>query len=271
VISFLVVLSAMQPGPGPGALGHTSNGRAHTVRQCLSLSFDWRFVLLWSRVVSVMVPLDVPDRPHNRLLASLPLAEYDRLRQYLEPVELTYRRSLYQANRPIQFVYFFETGVGSLVNTMRNGAASEIGTIGNEGIVGLPIVLGDKRAPTSVYVQVPGIGLRMKSGTFRQAMEDSTTLREILLHYTHAFFNQVAQSAACAHNHSLEQRCCRWLLMTHDRMHSDEFMLTQEFLAMMLGIRSRPGITIAAGALQRAGLVSGPIGERAPLRENDEK
>ena len=101
----------------------------------------------------------------------------------------------------------------------------------------------------------PEIGLRMKSGIFWEAMEQSPSLRKLLLHYAHAFFNQVAQSAACAHHHSLEQRCCRWLLMTHDRMSSDEFLLTQEFLAMMLGIRSRPGVTIAAGALQRAGLI----------------
>ena len=202
-----------------------------------------------------MVPRDTPNRPHNRLLASLLQADFDQLQPLLEPVELTYRRLLYQANRPIQFVYFFETGVGSLVNTMKNGAASEVGTIGNEGIVGLPVVLGDKRAPTSVYVQVPGVGLRMKADKFWEAMEQSPTLRRLLLHYAHAFFNQVAQSAACAHHHSLEQRCCRWLLMTRDRMDSDEFLLTQEFLAMMLGIRSRPGVTIAAGALQRAGLI----------------
>ena len=198
---------------------------------------------------------DAQTRPHNRLLASLPQSDYERLQPYLESVQLTYRRVLYQANRLIDFVYFFETGVGSLVNTMKNGAASEVGTIGNEGIVGLPVVLGDKRAPTSVYVQVPGAGVRMKSGSFWEAMEQSPTLRRLMLHYAHAFFNQVAQSAACAHHHALEQRCCRWLLMTQDRMHSDEFLLTQEFLAMMLGIRSRPGVTIAAGALQRAGLI----------------
>jgi CRP-like cAMP-binding protein len=202
-----------------------------------------------------MALLDVSNRPQNRLLASLSQADYDLLQPHLEPVQLTYRRSLYQANRPIPFVYFFETGVGSLVNTMRNGAASEVGTIGNEGIAGLPVVLGDKRAPTSVYVQVPGVGLRMQSGLFWGAMEQSPTIRILLLHYAHAFFNQVAQSAACAHHHALEQRCCRWLLMTHDRMNSDEFLLTQEFLAMMLGIRSRPSVTIAAGALQRAGLI----------------
>ena len=195
------------------------------------------------------------DPPQNRLLASLPQAEYERLQPDLESVDLTYRRVLYQANRPIEFVYFFETGVGSLVNTMRNGDASEVGTIGNEGVVGVPIVLGDKRAPTNVYVQVPGVGLRMKSEAFARAMNASPVLRMSLLHYVHAFFNQVAQSAACALHHPIEQRCCRWLLMTRDRMHSDEFLLTQEFLAMMLGVR-RSGVSVAAGALQRAGIIS---------------
>ena len=195
-----------------------------------------------------------PTTPRNRLLASLPRRDYERLRPHLEAVELSYRRILYQANRPIPFVYFFETGVGSLVSTMKNGDASEVGTIGNEGIVGVPVVLGDKRAPTSVYVQVPGVGLRMNAGEFLQVMEQSLALRTLLFHYVHAFFNQVAQSAACAHHHLLEQRCSRWLLITRDRMQSNEFLLTQEFLAMMLGVR-RSGVSVAAKALQRAGLI----------------
>ena len=158
------------------------------------------------------------------------------------------------ANKPIGFVYFIETGVGSLVNTMANGQAAEVGTIGNEGLVGLPLVFGDDRAPTSVYVQVPGAGLRIKAALLKKELARSASMRTVMLHYAHAFFNQVAQSAACNHFHSLEQRCCRWLLMTHDRMQSDEFLLTQEFLAMMLGVR-RTGVTAAAGALQRAGLI----------------
>ncbi len=146
------------------------------------------------------------------------------------------------------------TGVGSLVNTMANGEAAEVGTIGNEGIVGLPLVLGDDRAPTSVYVQVPGAGLRMKATLFTKELAQSASMRMLMLRYTHAFFNQVTQSAACNHFHIIQQRCCRWLLMTHDRIQSDEFLLTQEFLAMMLGVQ-RTGVTAAAGALQRNGLI----------------
>jgi CRP-like cAMP-binding protein len=190
----------------------------------------------------------------NRLLGLLSAADYQRLRRHLRPISLRYRQSLYRANRQIEFVYFIETGVGSLVNTMKNGAAAEVGTIGNEGLVGLPIVFGDNRAPTSVYVQVPGTGLRMKASLFGKELAKSATMRAVMLRYAHAFFNQVAQSAACNHFHSIEQRCARWLLMTHDRMASEQFLLTQEFLAMMLGVQ-RTGVNVAAGALQRSGFI----------------
>lgn len=193
--------------------------------------------------------------PHaNRLLGLLPRRDYQRLRPHLQPVALEYRQSLYQANKTIGFVYFIETGVGSLVNTMANGQAAEVGTIGSEGMVGLPLVFGDNRAPTSVYIQVPGAGLRMKAARFKQALAQSTSMRATMLRYAHAFFNQVAQSAACNRFHNIQQRTCRWMLMTHDRMQSDEFLLTQEFLAMMLGVQ-RTGVTAAAGGLQRAGLI----------------
>jgi len=194
------------------------------------------------------------DPPSNRLLAMLPARDRARLRPHLQPVSLEYRQPLYDAGKAIGFVYFIETGVGSLVNTMTNGQAAEVGTIGNEGVVGLPLVLGDAMAPTSVYVQVPGAGLRMTATRFKQELARSASLRAVMLRYAHAFFNQVAQSAACNHFHPIQQRCCRWLLMTHDRMPSAKFLLTQEFLAMMLGVQ-RTGVTAAAGALQRLGLI----------------
>jgi CRP-like cAMP-binding protein len=197
---------------------------------------------------------EAADPPANRLLGLLSRTDYKRLRPHLHRIPLEYRRSLYRANRPIGFVYFIETGVGSLVNTMTNGQAAEVGTIGNEGMVGLPLLLGDDRAPTSVYVQVPGTGLRMKATLFNKELARSASMRKVILRYAHAFFNQVAQSAACNEFHSIQQRCCRWLLMTHDRMNSDEFLLTQEFLAMMLGVQ-RTGVSTAASALQRAGLI----------------
>jgi CRP-like cAMP-binding protein len=158
------------------------------------------------------------DQTANRLLTFLPQEDQERLLQFLEPVVLDYKRPLYNADERIEFVHFIESGVGSLVCTMVDGQAAEVGTIGNEGLVGLPVVLGDERAPSSMYVQVPGRGLRMRAGAFREQLERSPRMRAALLRYTHVFFNHIALTAACAHFHSLEQRCCRWLLMTHDRM-----------------------------------------------------
>ena len=144
---------------------------------------------------------------------------------------------------------------GSLVLTMEDGFGVEVGTIGNEGMVGLPVVLGDTYAPSAVYVQVPGTGLRMDASVFRTELARSTTLKVVVLRYVHAFFNQVAQSAACAHHHKIEQRCCRWLLMTRDRMPSDEFLLTQEFLGMMLGVQ-RTSVSQVMNALRTAGIIT---------------
>jgi CRP-like cAMP-binding protein len=201
-----------------------------------------------------MTSLNTEDRTSNRLLTHLRQEDQERLLQFLEPVELEYKRPLYDADERIEFVHFIESGVGSLVCTMADGQAAEVGTIGNEGLIGLPVLLGDSRAPSSMYVQVPGRGLRMRAAAFREQLEQSPRMRTAMLRYTHAFFNHIALTAACAHFHSLEQRCCRWLLMTHDRMPSDTFLLTHEFLAMMLGVR-RAGVSVAAGALQRAGLI----------------
>jgi len=190
----------------------------------------------------------------NRLLSLLSDSDYERLRPQLSLVVLEYRKDLYQASQPIEHVYFPVDGVASLVITTSDGDGVEVGTIGNEGLVGLPICLGDHEAPSSVYVQVPGKALRMDAGLFRSEFERSPTLNLVVLRYAHAFFNQVAQSAACAHLHRVEQRCCRWLLMTRDRMPSGDFLLTQEFLGMMLGVR-RTTVTDVMGALQKAGLV----------------
>jgi len=194
------------------------------------------------------------DRRTNRLLSLLSDSDYERLRPHLSPVVFDYRKSLYEASRAIDQVYFPVDGVASLVITTAEGASAEVGTIGNEGMVGLPICLGDDDAPSSVYVQVPGTALRLDVRVFRGELAASPTLNLIMLRYAHAFFNQVAQSAACAHLHRVEQRCCRWLLMTRDRMPSGNFLLTHEFLGMMLGVR-RTTVTDVMGSLQKAGLI----------------
>ncbi|MDO9564696.1 MAG: Crp/Fnr family transcriptional regulator [Bradyrhizobium sp.] len=194
------------------------------------------------------------DRRTNRLLSLLSDEDYQRLRPHLSHVTLDYKKSLYEASRPITHIFFPIDGVASLVITTSDGRSAEVGTIGNEGIVGLPVCLGDDVATSSVYIQVPGTGLQMDARIFRAELNRSSALNLVMLRYAHAFFNQVAQSGACANLHHLEQRCCRWLLMTRDRMPSDEFLLTQEFLGMMLGVR-RTSVTDVMGSLQRAGLI----------------
>ncbi len=196
----------------------------------------------------------MPQRRTNRLLSLLSDDDYERLRPNLAPVVLDYRKILYEAARPIEHVYFPVDGVASLVITSAEGGSAEVGTIGSEGMVGLPLCLGEHEAPSSVYVQVPGTALRMDANTFRSELGQIPTLNLTMLRYIHAFFNQVAQSAACTHLHRVEQRCCRWLLMTRDRMPSDDFLLTQEFLGMMLGVR-RTTVTEVMGSLQKAGLI----------------
>ena len=177
------------------------------------------------------------DPDANRLLALLPAKDYERLRPHLQRVPLEYRQSLYHAHKPIGFVYFIETGVGSLVNTMANGdAADSVRSATRAWWASLScwVTIGRRRAFTSRF---PVPVRECEAPLFKKELARSASMRAVMLRYAHAFFNQVAQSAACNDFHPIQQRCCRWLLMTHDRMHSDEFLLTQEFLAMMLGVQ----------------------------------
>jgi CRP-like cAMP-binding protein len=226
----------------------------------IGLAMDGGRVHGWPRRISldcdeaVMSRQSMTQSQRNRLLDMMHAADFGQLKPHLREVTLPYKMSLYEADRPIKYVYFPVQGVASLVSTMSDGSSAEIGTIGNEGIVGVPVILGDTLAPTNVYMQVPGAGLRLSAGILTGLLESSTATRVLMLNYVHAFFNQVAQSAACNHFHSLEQRSARWLLMTHDRVQADDFMLTQEFLAMMLGVR-RSGVTEAARKLKRLRLI----------------
>jgi CRP-like cAMP-binding protein len=199
-------------------------------------------------------PMIKRDQRMNRLLELLSGDDYNRLRPHLTEGEWGNKQPLYEAGCPIEHVYFPIDGVASLVLIMDDGFSVEVGTIGSEGMVGLPVILGDTCAPSTVYVQVPGRALKMDARIFRAELARSSTLKVAALRYTHAFFNQVAQSAACVHHHHIEQRCCRWLLMTRDRMPSDEFLLTQEFLGMMLGVQ-RPSVSLVMSALQSVGAV----------------
>ncbi len=190
----------------------------------------------------------------NRLLAALPEPRLQRLLPALEAVELTWKQPLYEANAPIRFVHFPLTGVASLVTAIEDGTILEVATIGNEGLVGLPVFLGVDVSPMAAFVQVPGAALRMRAEVLKEEVRNGGALDEILRRYTQALVIQLAQLSACNRRHSIEERCARWLLMTHDRAEADEFLLTQEFLSQMLGVR-RATVTVTAGLLQKAGLI----------------
>ena len=199
-----------------------------------------------------LASIDPLDR--NRLLALLPASERAWMRERLERVEAHPGECLAESEQPYSHVYFPETGVASLVNTTDEGMV-EVGTVGNEGVVGLSVFLGGDTFPARTIWQVQGQALRMPSSVFMQGMDARPELQRLLRRYAHAFLVQVAQTASCNRKHALEQRCARWLLMTHDRVIADTFGLTHQFLGYMLGVH-RPGVTLAAQVLQRAGLIT---------------
>ena len=199
----------------------------------------------------------------NRLLAALPIDEYSKLEPHLERVELHFRDLLQEIDGRIEYVLFPRTGVISAVKEFGNGDVIEVATIGNEGVVGHSVVLDVPVSGNRVFVQVPGEGVRIKSAALLRAMEQCPKLHRILLRYSQALFQQVAQTAACNRAHTVDERCARWLLMTYDRVGNSSFTLTQEcripamqeFLAMMLGVHC-PTVSIAAGMLQKAGMIT---------------
>ena len=190
----------------------------------------------------------------NNLLASLPKEEYKRLLPQLETVPLSLKQPLYRLNEPIEYVYFPNSGVVSVVSLLKDGRIVEVATVGNEGMIGTPILLGVDRILAETFVQIPGDGLRMKVDVFRREVPLGSPLHSLLLRYTQALMNHLMQSVVCNQMHSVEQRCCRWLLLTQDRVESDEFPMTQEFLSQMLGVR-RASVSVVAATLQRAGLI----------------
>ena len=190
----------------------------------------------------------------NHLLDRLAPDEFALLRPHLQEVKLAYLDALADPAQPVEFVYFPLSGVASLAKTMANGAIAEVGTTGNEGFVGLPLLLDTAAGATGVHVQVPGHALRMPARAFRNALTQSGALRQLLNRFAYANYHQTCQLVACNRFHDVEQRCARWLLMAHDRMPRDDFLLTHEVLSIMLGVR-RSSVTIAAGRLSEAGLI----------------
>lgn len=191
----------------------------------------------------------------NRLLVSLDASDLDSINGDLEIGEYASGHILYEPHEAADFVYFPYSCVVSIVNSVDGGSSVEVGTVGNEGMAGLAVFLDSGESPSRTLVQVAGRMARLRAASFRALVESSPRFRLMMNRYTLAFLNQVAQTATCNRAHTIDERCARWLLMTHDRVDGDTFSLTHEFLAFMLGVR-RAGVTVAAGILQKAGLIT---------------
>jgi CRP-like cAMP-binding protein len=202
-----------------------------------------------------MPQLKSSARPANRLLDRLPRKEYERLLPALEEIPLVFEEVLYEAGEVILDVYFPTSGIVSLLAAVDDRATLEVGLVGREGMVGLPVFMEVKTSGNRAVVQGVGSAFKMKAKFLRKECQDGGPLPRLLRRYSHSVLTQISQTAACNRFHPIEARLARWLLMTRDRMGADEFQLTQEFLSNMLGVR-REGVNKAASTLQQQNLIS---------------
>jgi CRP-like cAMP-binding protein len=197
--------------------------------------------------------LNVPVE--NRLLAALPTGEYERLRQDLQPVSFSLGEVVYEFAGQLDYVFFPTTSIVSLLYTMENGSSAEMGLTGNDGVVGIALFMGGGTMPNRAVVQSAGAAMKMKAKVLQDEFAKAGKFQQLLLRYTQALITQISQTAVCNRLHSVEQQLCRWLLLSHDRLNTDELVMTQELIADMLGVR-REGVTVAAGRLQDEGAIS---------------
>jgi CRP-like cAMP-binding protein len=190
----------------------------------------------------------------NRLLAGLPPEELAQLIDHLEPVALPKKLILYEVGEPLGHIYFIEEGLASVLTMMEDGASSEVGMVGPEGLVGVSALLGGKLSAQQVVMQLPGRGHHITAARCKRVFDQNPRIRNIVLRFIEDLLNLSSQTAGCNRLHSVEQRSARWLLMASDRTGSNVLPLTQEFLAAMLGVR-RSGVSEAASELQRSGLI----------------
>ena len=199
--------------------------------------------------------MPLPHSPNqNHLLAALPTAEFERLAPRLEPVPLLLGYTLYAPGGQLQYVYFPTTAIISLLYVMESGISAEIAGVGNEGVLGISLFMGGDTTPSSAVVQTGGHGYRLQGKLLKEEFNRAGLMQRLLLRYTQALVTQMFQTGACNRHHSIEQQLCRWLLLTLDRLPTNELVMTQELVASALGVR-REGITEAAGNLQRAGFI----------------
>lgn len=193
--------------------------------------------------------------PHqNHLLDALPGTDYQRIAPHLELVPMGLGEVIYESGSSMRHVYFPTTSIVSLLYVMENGASAEIAIVGNEGILGISLFMGGETTPSRAVVQSAGHGYRLKAGLIKAEFARFGPTMHLLLRYTQALITQMAQTAVCNRHHSVDQQLCRWLLLSLDRLSSNELVMTQELIANMLGVR-REGVTEAAGMLQKAGLI----------------
>jgi len=190
----------------------------------------------------------------NRLLAALSVAARAPWIPQLEAVDMPLSKVLYESGSKLTHVYFPTTSIVSLLYVMENGASAEIAVVGNDGIVGISLFMGGESTPSRAVVQSGGAGLRLKANILMQEFNRAGPVLHLLLRYTQALITQMAQTAVCNRHHSLDQQLCRWLLLSLDRLQSNQLVMTQELIANMLGVR-REGVTEAAGRLHRAGII----------------
>lgn len=194
------------------------------------------------------------NNPINQILAALPQSQYKRIALHLKPVNLTSGEILLEPGREVIDIYFPQTAMISLVSIMEDGSTTEIGLIGNEGLIGLPAILGGKNTISRSIVQISGTALKVPASIVLEEFDLGERFQQLILLYIQALLTQVSQSAACNRQHKIEQRLARWLLSVQDCVMQKELPLTQEFIANMLGTR-RSGVTVAAGILQRANII----------------
>jgi CRP-like cAMP-binding protein len=193
--------------------------------------------------------------PHlNQLLGALPPAIYERLEPHLAPVTLKLGAPVYEAGGKQPYVYFPTTAIVSLLYVMKDGASTEIAVVGREGLVGIALFMGGETTPSRAVVQSAGHAFRLPSKMLKREFECGGPLQHLLLRYTQALITQMSQTAVCYRHHSVEQQLCRWLLLTADRLPTNELRMTQELIANLLGVR-REGVTEAAGNLQQDGMI----------------
>ena len=200
-------------------------------------------------------PISPAEPRNNKLLASLSFDDYQRVAAHLRPVEVRARQALHKQGEPISEVYFPGGGVWALTKTMEDGQTAQVATVGNEGVIGTSVYFGDRVADSDTLVQLPdGGAMAMPIGVFIDEMNRHGAFFNKVIRYSQALISQIMQTTVCNGLHSAEQRCCRWLLMTRDRAHVDEFPVTHEFVSTMLGVR-RPTVTIIMRELQHRGLI----------------